>query len=382
MKKIINLLLIVCLLSSFSVQTRASSYNDISGHWAEESINQAVSWGLISGYPDGSFSPDTFVTLAELLTMLVPMVSGERPEITDNSDWYIPYVNKAYELGILNGLTPHELEGLYDAPAMRMVANTLFSNSIVCLGLADEFPINDKNAEKSKLALLTFVDSSDFFSDLFLISTYFCVAHELVIGNEHRELQPYSYITRAEAVTMLRRTKAYQTKRLNGMHYVDPFSYSDYHYSCIKTVGGFTYPISDSDRPIVKDNGIVYMSSAAITKIMEAYKMNFKVHSTVPGDVYYGFYNSYITVNPEIFYSHIKDEDSFYGNSNTHSGYISDAGGKKYEYSCDTDTDKGLVVRNIPMLPVEDVLNYFQIPYKSVILSPEKGSIIINFFSE
>ena len=382
MKKFITFLLLFCLVSSFSAAASTSSYNDIKGHWAEESINQAVNWGLISGYPNGNFSPDSFVTLAELLTMLVPMVSGERPEITDDTDWYVPYVDKAYELGILNGLTPHELEGLYDAPAMRMVANTLFANTLVCLGLSDEYLVNDQYAEKAKLGLLTYVDSSDFFSNLFLITTYFCVSHELVIGNQYRELQPYSYLTRAEAVTMLRRAKAYQTKRHNGLNYVNPFSYFDYHFSCVKTASGTVYPISDSDRPVVKDNGIIYMSTVAIAKIMEACEMDFEVNTTSPADIYYGFYNNYITISSEDFYAHTNSEDSFYGSSNLQSGYISGPNGKKYEFICDKDTDKSLVVRNVPMLPVKTVLDYFGILYTSVDLSPEKGSVIINFYNE
>lgn len=378
MKKIITFLLIFCFCAGLPVQAE-SSYSDIKGHWAEESINQAVSWGLISGYPDGHFSPDTSITLAELLTMLVPMVSGERPEITDETDWYVPYVNKAFELGILNGLTRHELDGFYDAPAMRMVANTLFANSLVCLGLANEYPLTDKLAEKARLGLLTFTDSSDFFSNLFIVSTYSCVAHDIIIGNEYRELQPYSYLTRAEAVTMLKRIKAYQLKRLNGMHYADPFTYSDYYFTCVKTASGLIYPIADADRPIVKDNGIIYMSTVGLSKIMEACEMDFDVHSSVPGDIYSRFHKNYISIDSADFYAQVNSEDNFYGYSNNYTGFISGPGGEKYEFTCGVDSDAGFVVRNIPMLPVEDVLDFFKINYNSVILSPETTSVIVDF---
>ncbi len=379
MKKIITFLLVICLCSGCFMCAEAS-YNDIRGHWAEESINQAVNWGLISGYPDGSFSPDEPVTLAELLTMLVPLVSGEKPSISSEEDWYAPFVKRASELGLLEGFTPGELDDFYNTPAMRAVANTLFANSLVVLKLAETPPIDEKISEKAKLGLMLFTDAEDIFGNLFIVSTYSCVSHEIVIGNEKRQLQPYSYITRAEAVTMLRRVKAYQTKRLNGMHYADPFTYSDYHFSCVKTASGTTYPIANIDRPIVKDNGIIYMSTLTISKIMEACEMDFAVHSTTPEDVYYGFYNSFITVPSDIFYAHINTDESLYGYSNSYSGYISGPEGKKYEFNCGKDTDKGMVVRNVPMLPVKDVLDYFEIPYKSITVSPEKGSIIVNFF--
>ena len=123
-------------------------------------------------------------------------------------------------------------------------------------------------------------------------------------------------------------------------------------------------------------------NAEAIAKIMEACEMDFIVHSTTPDDIYYGYYDNYITIPSEDFYAHINSEDSFYGNSNNHSGYLLGPNGKKYEFTCSKDTDKGLVVRNIPMLPVEVVLDYFEIPYKAVTLSPEKGSVAISFYNE
>ena len=44
--------------------------DDITGHWAEDSIRWCVEHGLMKGYPDGSFQPDKPVTRAELATVL------------------------------------------------------------------------------------------------------------------------------------------------------------------------------------------------------------------------------------------------------------------------------------------------------------------------
>lgn len=44
--------------------------DDITGHWAEESIRWCVEHGLLQGYPDGSFQPDKAVTRAEMCVML------------------------------------------------------------------------------------------------------------------------------------------------------------------------------------------------------------------------------------------------------------------------------------------------------------------------
>ncbi|WP_458120880.1 tail fiber protein [Paenibacillus sp. Z6-24] len=45
--------------------------SDIGGHWAEESIRQAVDAGIVRGYADGSFKPGQAVTRAEFAVMLL-----------------------------------------------------------------------------------------------------------------------------------------------------------------------------------------------------------------------------------------------------------------------------------------------------------------------
>ena len=44
--------------------------DDVSGHWAEKSIRKAINSEIMTGYPDGSFKPDSPVTRAELVTVL------------------------------------------------------------------------------------------------------------------------------------------------------------------------------------------------------------------------------------------------------------------------------------------------------------------------
>lgn len=44
--------------------------DDITGHWAEESIRWCIEHGLMQGYEDGSFKPERAVTRAELATIL------------------------------------------------------------------------------------------------------------------------------------------------------------------------------------------------------------------------------------------------------------------------------------------------------------------------
>ncbi|MBP1990162.1 S-layer homology domain-containing protein [Paenibacillus eucommiae] len=52
-------------------ETEEAAFTDISGHWAEASIKQAVSQGMVSGYPDATFKPNQQVTRAEFIVMLM-----------------------------------------------------------------------------------------------------------------------------------------------------------------------------------------------------------------------------------------------------------------------------------------------------------------------
>ncbi|CAM4204270.1 Ig-like domain-containing protein [Saccharibacillus endophyticus] len=87
-----------------------SVIRDTAGHWAEDVIRQAVSAGVVSGYPDGTFKPDADVTRAEFAVMLMRALnattSGASLVFTDSSEigsWAQTAVAQAVQSGILNG---------------------------------------------------------------------------------------------------------------------------------------------------------------------------------------------------------------------------------------------------------------------------------------
>ena len=50
--------------------TGEDKFRDISGHWAAEYINRASEKGWISGYEDGTFRPEQYITRAEAMTLI------------------------------------------------------------------------------------------------------------------------------------------------------------------------------------------------------------------------------------------------------------------------------------------------------------------------
>ena len=55
--------------------------DDITGHWAEESIRWCIEHGLMKGYPDGSFQPDKGVTRAELAAVIRRLVKEKEDDL-------------------------------------------------------------------------------------------------------------------------------------------------------------------------------------------------------------------------------------------------------------------------------------------------------------
>lgn len=68
MKRLFSLLLISGIML-FNSDT-SSAYHDIGGHWSKEYIDVSSRYGVLRGYPDGSFRPDDKVTRAEAAKVL------------------------------------------------------------------------------------------------------------------------------------------------------------------------------------------------------------------------------------------------------------------------------------------------------------------------
>jgi len=49
---------------------KSDKFSDVSGHWAEEYIYSAAHKGWVTGYPDGTFKPDQYITRAEFATLV------------------------------------------------------------------------------------------------------------------------------------------------------------------------------------------------------------------------------------------------------------------------------------------------------------------------
>jgi len=93
-----------------AVDKHAASFSDIDGHWAAESIRQAVDAGIVKGYADGTFKPGQAVTRAEFTLMLLQAMGlpGNRTPLafTDKEKigaWAQPAIAEAVRQGWIHG---------------------------------------------------------------------------------------------------------------------------------------------------------------------------------------------------------------------------------------------------------------------------------------
>lgn len=94
-------------------------FTDIAGSWAQKNIGQMVEFGILSGYPDGTFLPKKTVTRAEFVTMVVKTLeklgrvnsgfdSGPAAFGDTAHSWAKDYISKAVACGFVEGYSAAE----------------------------------------------------------------------------------------------------------------------------------------------------------------------------------------------------------------------------------------------------------------------------------
>lgn len=176
--------------------------SDISGHWAEASIKQAVSSGIVSGYPEGTFKPNHTVTRAEFAVMLMntlkPQVEGTVLTFADTAkigDWAQKAVAQALQVGVING---------YEDGTFRPDAEITRSEMAVMLAKALGQTV-DANATTD------FADDKDI--PAWAKGAVSAIKKlSLVEGKGSNEFVPNDKTTRAEAITVLLKMLAQKSK--------------------------------------------------------------------------------------------------------------------------------------------------------------------------
>lgn len=181
-------------------EVKAGSFRDVtSTHWAFASVERAAELGLVTGYSDGTFRPDTPVTRAQFVLMLWRMcgkpAAAKAASFADASaDWYQDALSWAVEKGYVNGLSDTRFGP--DAPITRQQAMAIL------------FRLNGGQSG-TELTLTgiyeqTFADSTTIASWA-KDATWWAVYHELVSGVGGSRIAPEANASRAQIAAILLR---------------------------------------------------------------------------------------------------------------------------------------------------------------------------------
>ena len=181
-------------------EVKSGSFRDVtSTHWAFDSVERAAEMGLVTGYSDGTFRPDTPVTRAQFVLMLWRMcgkpAAARAASFADASaDWYQDALSWAVEKGYVNGLSDTRFGP--DAPITRQQAMAIL------------FRLNGGQSG-TELTLTgiyeqTFADSTTIASWA-KDATWWAVYHELVSGVGGSRIAPEANASRAQIAAILLR---------------------------------------------------------------------------------------------------------------------------------------------------------------------------------
>lgn len=207
-------------------------FNDVTGHWAEDTINRWADKGIISGYPDGTFKPDNPVTRAELakvLTLAFDLQPNEYVYAADEISaeaWYYNYLlcagkyipvyalpesnyknkpyednyNKNYFLPEENAIRMHVAEGLAELKREKYnLTVELPTIQEIAYELGEMFQYEDYG---NLYAMHGTVPKN---VQRMHEYTYLAVKLGIMQGDTDGYFRPYDGVTRAELITMLDR---------------------------------------------------------------------------------------------------------------------------------------------------------------------------------
>ncbi len=204
MKRILKSILMLTLVLALCIPTFAESqtetiFTDISSdHYAFEAIKTMKAYGIISGYPDGTFRPQNTVSRVEFAVMMVKALKldvdhRDKSSFTDmnGNEWAVPYVEAAKEY-----LTGYKSSSGYTfKPSSPSVREDMAVALIRALG---------KDTSSDSI-LSQYADQSDISSNLrYYVAS--AIQNNLMTGettNNLKYFRPQRSLTRAEAASLL-----------------------------------------------------------------------------------------------------------------------------------------------------------------------------------
>ncbi|MGG1552818.1 chondroitinase-B domain-containing protein [Paenibacillus ferrarius] len=164
---------------------------DLQGHWAEASVRELVKRGAINGYPDSTFKPDSPITRAEFVSVIVKAFHLQAKDSTSFADtkdhWAKEAIATAAALGVVTGYDDNTFGP--DAKITREQMAVIVVRAAKLQAASDSVSFSDSGA----------------ISDWARAAMAAAVATGLIGGYEDGTVKPQADTTRAEAATIILR---------------------------------------------------------------------------------------------------------------------------------------------------------------------------------
>ncbi len=171
-------------------------FHDLAGYdWAKEAITGLYSKQIIQGKAAGVFAPQDSVTRAEFVKMLTAALEiqegTEEMNFSDvaQSDWSYPYIKKAYQAGIVKGISDTAFGG--NTYISRQDMAVMVCRALEAAGRSTAGAAEEKFADDASIAAY----SNE--------SVYVLKAMGVLNGDEQGRFNPANHASRAEAVKVI-----------------------------------------------------------------------------------------------------------------------------------------------------------------------------------
>lgn len=170
---------------------------DINGHWAQNQIEKSIANDIVSGYPDGTFKPDNNISRAEFFTM-ANKAFGFKEKSSSNfsdvksSDWFADQISIAHTAGYISGYedgTIRPNNNISRQEAAAITARIVKTSNPASVELVNKFKDAGAIPSWAREAIASTVSSG------------------IMSGYPDQTFKPLNYITRAEAVVVLNKSK-------------------------------------------------------------------------------------------------------------------------------------------------------------------------------
>ncbi len=198
-RKVTTFLLVLVLVTTPVIGT--FGLTDIEGHWGESAIDTLVRGGVLSGYPDGTFRPDTTTTRAEFTAMSLKVMGESLPVAASGSYWAGPIVDLAEKKGLFEGtaLVSLSREALDEPMTRQEMAGVLVN--------LHQLQSVESSVDKEVQAPLDF----DEVTPLYREAVAGAMALGYLSGYPDGCYRPLGALTRAESATVLAKFLADET---------------------------------------------------------------------------------------------------------------------------------------------------------------------------